>query len=714
MLGRFASHAQCYSRLSLISINSWNYHARYSSLAPQKNYGAWLEHHGQVEKVLTQPQAFEELEKKLQELQEPDNESNPVLRRDFEKLTRVRKAAFNRLDSWFAVDPKHLAGRKPTFSLDHPFVYKYLKIDKGELSEPFHVQNLVRKFLNQQDGLAKATTVTRLAKDAGTLAMNEIVKYVRDNHRRDILPKLLSMFRKEGIKDNEYTFSCILPKQGVGQLTMPRMGYYLDEYKKHLEKFPDFPESNLSSSNQMLQMLCQRTKADHAYKFYQEYSCAKDEITYTTILRAIGMSPETKSDKSWKDIIETIWDEVKNDKKVRIDGFLATAYVSALRLYSDPDHVQRQLVKYFRVDNLLELEGAEKIDKRLPLHGVGFTALLTSVLRQGDYDKLKNIFEKARIESQIELTYDHYGTYIEAISKSSDAARASKLIDDILESQDYRYSVGAEVDNIFYDRHEKMIPKESRQPGKRYADGKDSPNNRNHDRGRDDRKAHKPKFVIPALSTSYVAPLFDTFINCDQKFLDFNKVYGLNLVARRASYYKRLGNDFLLAMVRYNEYCLSLPPALKRQYLNKWDAKYQAAMKDNCGSILNGMLSWSFDRKSRIVARNISHYLAKAGNAPHECEVFEDIAARLETNALGSMDEIAEWKLKLQNEKYEPKSRNISSPSSARSERESRRERIRKSSRENRRRKHLAVVPPSSVCRSRPPPTGRDSLSLLV
>lgn len=694
-------------------------------LDPKENFAGWLDYRNQVQKVVTNPQAFQELEEKLDGIKygEPMADKEKP---DYEKLRMVREAAFKRLDSWFAVDPKHMAGRKPTFLLDHPFVYKYLGLRKDEdFQDPYYVRKIVERFLRQPNGLPKAVTVVRLAKGNGTLAMNAVMKYVRDNHRRDIIAKLLNMFRKEGVRDNEYTFSCVLPKSGTGQLAPQRQGWYITEYERHLEKFPNHPVSNLVASNQLFQVMCQRTSIDLAYRFYRERTFDKDEMTFTMMLRTFAFTDPNKKE-SWMTEIEDVWKDVLEfvkTKKVQLDAPLVAAYISALRYHAGPQLIQRRLSQYFLCDQYIpaidtsndESSMDSPIRRKFPLETITFAALLESFVKQENYERAMSVFEQERAKKVIDLTFDHYRLYIQAISKAVDVERGERLIADMKKNRQVKESLGddeRQEDSLYRKATAESQDKRMKKKGdNKNIRGIRDEKRRNtgyfNDISLEETPGRKDKYIMPLLSTAHISPLFDMFIRCDPSKIRLESVYDLVSIAQKTTYPDRLGFTFLLAMLRFNHYALTLDSDLKREYLRFWDPKYQAIMFNSFEFMLDALFSFCYNPDGEVLTKEISAYLNKVHNRNVRARVIEDLANRsavMEKGKSGfSHEEKREWMSRYNGVNY--------------AERKQEKERDHKAvHRESRRRKQLQQTPPASGRKAKMPfdPNSGESLELLV
>lgn len=600
---------------------------------------------------------WENFKKLADELDERDQiDTGLDVRRLYDKkhAFQVETKVLNALERMFWVRPVDLPGMMTDYLLSHPFIWRYLGIKRKDLSTPYLAKKTVLLLLHDKRrfrNIARATIATKLARENGTHAMNEVLKAASYSFEPPIAVRLLSSFRKSAVKDNEYTFSYILPGEKPVPLNSSIMNIYVSEYRKHLKKFSKFPKSNLISSNHLFRVFCKRTNFYRAYMFFKHETFAKDEVTYTLMLRLIADNYRTNEyTDSWRTIINEIWDEVLHahkEGKIVIDELLADAFMFAFHNYNQANCDYRKISEYFDIKDFVKDSSIESNCKgkyKVPLTSTSLLVLLNVFRERESYREILYALDKAREQGVIELTYQHYLLYIEAITKCEDITRANELIDEVVASQEYRSSVGERT--YFIDPFDKFVSTKSQY----------NIYSKKHKKPLIDKKTFNdiqtenlssPSFLVPILSSDQLSPLINVILKSKTAYTDFERIYSLSVAAGTCQKDGKLQTTFFNKMVCFMIHCLKLPINLKEQYLNEWDPKFQKLLRLNWIRAFDKPIPFFRRPDLENTARSISVYLDMAGIYPQQRILFGEFANKIAQGKIKNTKDKRIWLARL-------------------------------------------------------------------
>lgn len=311
-----------------------------------------------------------------------------------------------------------------------------------QLENSFTVDQHV-KVLLEQGKLSQAIHLCRMAKNNGSVGMNQILQYLVKKGDHNTANQVFNNMKKWGCTPTERT-PVILTKYAAGStktLKQTEVQKLLQTYEHSMAKART-ASAKLILSNALLENLARNSSVTYAFAMYNDIPSSgrfsRDTKTYTTMLNMIAHQP-TPLTKEITAMRKEIWNEVQKREaagELVVDSILVDAYSNSLALQTDPKYYKTLLElkeQYFSENTDAEPEDS----KKFPFTARQFDILLKSAGNTGQFQQAISLYESVQTSSHVKLDLANYHSILRIAHKVKDAPEVTKkLFDRIL--TDYR------------------------------------------------------------------------------------------------------------------------------------------------------------------------------------------------------------------------------------------------------------------------------------
>lgn len=318
------------------------------------------------------------------------------------------------LEEYFSSLSNVLEGKMPKLLKERMVVVSFLGLKRlSQLENSFTVDQQVEKLL-KQGKLPHAIHLCKMAKETGSVGMNQILKYLVQKGQKDTATKVLNVLKKSGCLPTDRTPVILVKNISTSgkKLSPTDVQKLLKNYEFSLAKTKS-TQAKTIISNALLDNLVKNSSTKYAIAMYSDIPdrgrFSRDCQTYTTMLNMISHQP-MPLEKEIIDLRKEIWFEVERrqeDGALSIDSKLVDAYCNSLSLQTDPRYfkmISEVNDKYYSLDMSQEPEGSRKF----PFTERQFDILIKSTVNTESFSQASKLFDRIQEFKHVVLDLQIY------------------------------------------------------------------------------------------------------------------------------------------------------------------------------------------------------------------------------------------------------------------------------------------------------------------
>jgi hypothetical protein len=318
------------------------------------------------------------------------------------------------LEEYFSSLNNVLEGKMPKFLKERMVVVSFLGLKRlSQLENSFTVDQHVEKLL-KEGKLPHAIHLCKMAKETGSVGMNQILKYLMQKGQKDTATKVLNVLKKSGCLSTDRTPVILVKNSGSSdkKLSPTDVQKLLKNYEFSISKTKS-AQAKTILSNALLDNLVKNSSTKYAIAMYRDIPdkgrFSRDCQTYTTMLNMISHQPLPLK-KEIIDLRKEIWSEVEQREEngdLTVDSKLVDAYCNSLSLQTGTQYfnmVSEVNEKYYSLDMSKEPEGS----KKFPFTERQFDILLKSAVNTESYSQASKLFDRIQDFKHVVLDLQIY------------------------------------------------------------------------------------------------------------------------------------------------------------------------------------------------------------------------------------------------------------------------------------------------------------------
>lgn len=318
------------------------------------------------------------------------------------------------LEEYFSSLSNVLEGKMPKLLKERMVVVSFLGLKRlSQLENSFTVDQQVENLLKQEK-LPHAIHLCKMAKETGSVGMNQILKYLVQKGQKDTATKVLNVLKKSGCLPTDRTPVILVKNSSTSdkKLSPTDVQKLLKNYQFSLAKTKS-TQAKTIISNALLDNLVKNSSTKYAIAMYRDIPdrgrFSRDCQTYTTMLNMISHQPMPLK-KEIIDLRKELWFEVERrqeDGALSIDSKLVDAYCNSLSLQTDPKYfkmISEVNDKYYSLDMSREPEGSRKF----PFTERQFDILIKSAVNTESFSQASKLFDRIQDFKHVVLDLQIY------------------------------------------------------------------------------------------------------------------------------------------------------------------------------------------------------------------------------------------------------------------------------------------------------------------
>ena len=318
------------------------------------------------------------------------------------------------LEEYFSNLNNVLEGKMPKMLKERMVVVSFLGLKRlSQLENSFTVDQHVEKLL-KEGKLPHAIHLCKMAKETGSVAMNQILKYLMQKGQKDTATKVLNVLKKNGCLPTDRTPVILVKNSGSSdkKLSPTDVQKLLKNYEVSISKTKSALAKTILS-NALLDNLVKNSSTKYAIAMYMDIPkkgrFSRDCQTYTTMLNMVSHQPLPLK-KEIIDLRKEIWSEIQQREEngeITLDSKLVDAYCNSLSLQTGTQYfsmVSEVNEKYYSIDMSKEPRGT----KKFPFTQRQFDILLKSAVNTESYTQAGKLFDQIQDFKHVVLDLQIY------------------------------------------------------------------------------------------------------------------------------------------------------------------------------------------------------------------------------------------------------------------------------------------------------------------